>query len=78
MMGGFPLPFLLQRRNPYHARIDRSMARSKAAVAQLILDLSADVEAKAAQGEDQAEAWTLLCRVEAFLADLEASPNQLA
>jgi hypothetical protein len=53
------------------------MARSKAALAQLILDLSADVEAKAAQGEDQAEAWTLLCRVEAFLADLEASWNQL-
>jgi hypothetical protein len=77
MICGFPLPFLLQRRSPRHARVDRSMARSKAALAQLILDLSADVEAKAAQGEDQAEAWTLLCRVEAFLADLEASQNQL-
>jgi hypothetical protein len=73
-MPSFALPSLSlpgagPRRPP---RLARAAARAEAALARLARLLEAEVEVRAERGHGTAEAWGLLCRVEALLADLKA------
>ena len=54
------------------ARLSRAAAQAEAALARLARLLEAEVEGRAERGDGAREAWALLCRVEALLAELEA------
>ena len=62
----------------HSAKLTRAAAQAEAALARLARLLEAEVEGRAERGDGTGDAWALLCRVEALLAELEAERSAAA